>query len=228
VEAFPDAGLYRRATAAAFVIAPALLLIDNLLHPKEYERGHELYQVREIAEHADRWQIAHLIGFVAILIFAVAVLGNAFLVRRRQPRVGLVAGGLAVVGLLGLASLITLDGYTWGTVGAQATNPDVGERAAAATFHEIQESGWSLPYYLTPIGFIAGMATLAVAAARQGAISRATSALLVAAVVMTASETAIASNTYFIAGAALLLVAGIAFARELLAMTDAEFAAGGP
>ena len=39
--AAPDAGLYRRATAAALVLGPALLLLDNLIHPKEYERDNE-------------------------------------------------------------------------------------------------------------------------------------------------------------------------------------------
>jgi hypothetical protein len=224
----PDVGLYRRATAAAFVVAPALLLIDNILHPKEFARGHELEQVREIAEHATRWQVAHLLGFVAIVLFAVAVLGTAFLVRRRQPRLGLVAGSMALAGLLGLAAVLSVDGYTWGTVGAQATNPDVGPRAAAAVLGEVQESSWSLPYYLTPVAFLLGMAALAVGAARQGAVPAWTAGLLVVATLMTATETAIASNAYFIAGAAVLLAGGTAFAAAVWRMTDAEFAAGGP
>ena len=156
------------------------------------------------------------------------MLGSAFLVRRRQPRLGLVAGTMAMVGLLGLAGLITLDGYTWGIVGAQSADPDVGPRAAAAMLGEVQESSWSLPYYLTPVAFLLGMAALAVGAARQGAVPAWTAGLLVLATLMTATETAIASNAYFIAGAAVLFAAGVAFAAALWRMSDAEFAAGGP
>jgi hypothetical protein len=135
---------------------------------------------------------------------------------------------MATVGLLGLAAVIAIDGYTWGIVGAQAANPDVGPRASAAALREVQESSWSLPYYLTPVAFLLGMAALAVGAARQGAVPAWTAALVVVATLLTATETAIASNAYFIAGAALLFAGGTAFAAALWRMSDAEFAAGGP
>ena len=38
---------------------------------------------------------------------------------------------------------------------------------------------------------------------------------------------AIISNAYFIAGAAVFLVAGVAMALPILRMSDSEFAAGG-
>ena len=84
------------------MIASALLLARQHLHPKEYERDNEAEQLAEIAAHADRWQLAHALGFVSIIVFAAAVLGLAFLVRRRQPRLGLWAGALVVVGLSAL------------------------------------------------------------------------------------------------------------------------------
>ncbi len=223
-----DVRLYRRGTAIAFVVAPALFLVDNLIHPEEFSRGNELLQVAEIAAHADRWQVAHMLGFVAICFFAAAVLGLAFLVRRRQPRFGLWAGALCVVGLLGLSALIMVDGYTWGTVGAQATNPQIGPRASAAMLERVQESGWALPYYLVPVGFLLGMTMLAIGAARQGAIPVWASGLLVLATVMSATETAIASNAYFIAGATVFLAAGLSVAMPLWRMTDEQFLAGGP
>ena len=93
----PHVGLYRRATAAALVVSAILFLLDNIIHPTEYERGNEARQLTEIAAHADRWQLAHALGFVSIMFFAAAVLGLAFLVRRRQPRLGLWAGALSLV-----------------------------------------------------------------------------------------------------------------------------------
>ena len=82
------------------------------------------------------------------------MLGLAFLVRRRQPTLGLVAGGLAVAGLMGLAAAITIDGFAWGVAGELSTNPEVGPDGAAAALKELQESGWSYVYDLAPVGFI--------------------------------------------------------------------------
>src|SRR5688572_11218637 len=224
----PHLRLYRVGTAVALIVAPLLFLIDNLIHPEELTRGNELEQVGLIADAYTRWQAAHAIGFLAILAFAPAVLGLAFLVRRRRPGYGLVAGALALAGVLGLAAVITIDGYAWAIAGELSANSEVGPRASAAMLKDLQESEWSYIYYLTPIGFIVGMLMLAVGAAREGAVPAWASALLAVAVLMTGTETAIVSNACFIAGAAVFLVAGFAIALPLLRMSDGDFAGGGP
>lgn len=220
-------GLYRRGTAAALVLAPVLLLVDNVLHPKELARGNELEQVRIIAAHYARWQVAHALAFVGVVVFIAAVLGLGFAVRRTMPRLGLVAGALSLAGLAGFAALIALDGYTWAVVGASSTNPEVGPRAAAAVLDEVQNSGWASFYYLTPVPFLVGFTVLSLAAARAGVLSTAAGVLLAVATVMVATETVIASNAYFVAGAAVLTAAGVAAAMSLLALSDEQFAAGG-
>jgi hypothetical protein len=224
----PHIRLYRVGTAAALIVAPLLFLIDNLIHPEELTRGNELEQVALIADAYTRWQAAHAIGFLAILAFAPAVLGLAFLVRRRRPGYGLVAGALAIVGVLGLAAVVTIDGFAWGIAGELSSNTEVGPAASAAMLKDLQESEWSLIYYLTPAGFIAGMLMLAYAAAREGAVPTWAGALLALAVLMVGTETAIVSNAYFIAGAAVFLIAGAAMALPLLRMSDGDFLTGGP
>jgi hypothetical protein len=223
----PHIRIYRLGTAVALIVAPLLFLIDNLIHPKELGRGNELDQVLEIADAYTRWQAAHVIGFLAILAFAPAVLGLAFLVRRRQPGIGLLAGALALAGLLGLAAVITIDGFAWGIAGELATQSPLGPQNAAEVLSDLQGSEWALPYYLTPLGFIAGMLMLAIAAARQGAVPMWAAALFALAVVMVGTETAIVSNAYFIAGALVFLAGGIAMALPILRMTDEDFAQGG-
>ena len=155
------------------------------------------------------------------------MLGLAFLVRRRQPGYGLVAGALALAGLIGLAAVITIDGFAWGIAGELADQLAVGARArrggAAATSR--CPSG-RCPYYLAPLGFIVGMLMLAVGVARQGAVPGWAGGLLALAVLMVGTETAIVSNAYFITGAAVFLVAGIAVALPLLRMSDEQFAQG--
>jgi hypothetical protein len=223
----PHIRIYRLGTAAALVIAPLLFLVDNLLHPEELTRGNELEQVAIIAEEYTRWQAAHAIGFVALLAFAPAVLGLAFLVRRRQPGYGLIAGALALAGVLGLAAVITIDGFAWGIAGELSRKPEVGPDGAAAMLKDLQESEWSYIYYLTPLGFIVGVVMLAVGAARQGAVPAWAGGLLALAVLMVGTETAIVSNAYFIAGAAVLLAGGVAVAAPIARMTDEQFAQGG-
>jgi hypothetical protein len=223
----PHIRIYRVGTAAALIVAPLLFLADNLIHPKEVARGNELEQVGLIADAYTRWQAAHAIGFVAILAFAPAVLGLAFLVRRRRPGYGLLAGALALAGLLGLAAVITIDGFAWGIAGELATNSPLGPNGAVEVLKDLQGSEWSLIYYLTPLGFIVGVLMLAVGAARQGAVPVWAGALLGLAVVMVGTETAIVSNAYFIAGAAVFLAGGVAVALPLLQMSDEQFAQGG-
>lgn len=223
----PHIGLYRRATAAALVISAILFLLDNIIHPTEYERGNETRQLTEIAAHADRWQLAHALGFLSIIFFTAAVLGLAFLVRRRQPRLGLWAGALSVVGLLGLAAVITIDGYTWGVLGEAYSLRAVAPETVEITFREVQHSDWSLLYYLTPATWVIGLALLAGGAALQGAVPLWAGALLALGGVMVGIETAVISNTYFIVAAAVLAAGAVAVAIAIARMDDAAFARGG-
>ena len=68
---------------------------------------------------------------------------------------------------------------------------------------------------------------LAIAAARQGAVPPWAAALLALGAVMAGIETAVISNAYFIAAAAVLLAGGVAIAAAIARMSDADFARGG-
>jgi hypothetical protein len=223
----PHIGLYRRATAAALFVAPALFLLDNIIHPTEYGRDNEARQLAEIAAHHERWQLAHALGFLSIIVFAAGILGLAFLVRRRQPRLGLWAGALGITGLLGLAAVITIDGYTWGVVGEVYQRRGVAPETVETTFHEIQQSDWSLIYYLTPLAWIIGLAMLALGAARQGAVPGWAGVLLAVGGLMVGIETAVVSNAYFITSAAVLAAGAVAVGVAIARMSDAAFARGG-
>ena len=222
----PHVGLYRRGTAAALVVGPALFLADNLLHPRELERGNAAEQAAEIADAYTRWQLAHALGFAAVLVFVAVVLGLAFVVRRRQPALGLVGGALGSIGVVGLGAAITIDGFAWGIAGEVSAKGEL-SRGAVAVLHDLQESEWSLLYYGTIAAFVAGMVVLALGAARQGAVPWWAAGLLALAGVMVGAEGLLISNAYFIASAALLLAGGAAVAAALVRMSDAEFAAGG-
>jgi hypothetical protein len=224
VPAPPQVSLYRRATAASLVIAPAIFLADNLLHPKEFRRDHEAAQLERIADNYTRWQLAHALGFLAIILFAAATLGLAFYVGRRRPRLGLVGGALGVVGLMGLAAVITIDGYTWGVLGGVARDPNVDQATLQRALHEVQQSDWSLVYYIVPTAFIIGLVSLSLWSSAFADIPRPAAALLALGVILTGIETAVTSNAYFIASAAVLLGGGIAVGTSIGRMSDEEFA----
>jgi len=205
-----------------------LLLVDNLLHPTEFKRDHEARQLAQIADHYTRWQLAHVIGFAAIVVFAAAVLGLAWLVRRRQPTTGLIAGALGVVGLLGLASVITIDGYSWAVLGEVSGQGGADPATIRLALHDVQQSNWSAIYYTVPVAWIASMLILAAALWRQRAVPGWASGLFALGTLMVGTETFIAENAYFIGGAAVMLAGCLAVALPLARMSDGEFARGGP
>ena len=221
--ALPHLGLYRRATGLALILAPAIFLVDNLIHPEEFTRDHEPQQLAEIADAYTRWQLAHFLGFVAILIFAAAILGLAFLVRRRQPLLGLLGGALGILGLLGLAAVIALDGFAWGVLG-EVWSRGGDKRAIELALNDMQQSEWSLQFYALPLAWIAGLALLAITAARHGAVPLWAGGLFALGAVAVGLEGAIQDNAYFIASAAVLAVGGAALGASILRLQDREFA----
>lgn len=206
----------RRVTAGALVLAPALFLLDNLLHPKELDRGNEADQLAEIADAYQRWQAAHALGFLSVIVFGVAVAGLAALLYRSAPRYALAGGALAMAGLMGLAAAVTIDGYTWGVLGEVSARPDVDAATVQRTLEDVQGSDWSLVYYLTPLGFIVGTIVLTVTAVRSGLAPMWAGAIFTLGVLMVGTETAIISNAYFVAGAAVLLAGGSSLAWSIV------------
>jgi hypothetical protein len=206
------AATLRRITAGALVLAPALFLLDNILHPKELERGNEAEQLAEIADAYQRWQAAHAIGFVSFIVLGVAVAGLAALIYRTAARPALIGGALAMAGLMGSAAAITIDGYTWGVLGEVSARPEADPATVALALKDVQESDWSLIYYLTPVGFGLGMLVLIVSAVREKLAPAWAGALLALGVLMVGTETTIISNVYFVVGASVLLAGGASVA----------------
>ena len=219
------ARLYRQGTALALAAAPLLFLIANIIHPEEFTRDHEREQLAEIAANYTAWQVAHFLTFGTVVVFAAAVLGLAYLVRRRRPAAGLVFGGLALAGLFGLAFVDALDGYTWGILGEVSTRREADQATLELTLNDVQQSSWSIPYYLPPLLFIVGVAALALNAARQGAVPLSAGLLLALGVVMVGIEGAVQDNTYFIVAASVLLIGGAAVAAALWRMSDEDYEA---
>jgi hypothetical protein len=185
-------------------------------------RGNEAEQLQAISEAYQRWQVAHFINFLSILVFAVAILGLTYMVRRRKPTMGLVAGALALGGLIGLAGVLALDGFTWGILGETWGRPGIDKRSIESAFHDVQNSEWNLYYYFGALTWIIGLIALAVSL--RGVLPTAAIAVFCLGAVMVGIEGAVADNAYFIAAAVVLFAGGTAVGLGLLRMSDGEFA----
>jgi len=218
--------LYRPATAVAVAGAPLLFLVANVIHPEEFALDHEREQLAEIAANYTTWQFAHFLTFASVVVFGAAALGLAYLVRRQRPTAGLVGGALALTGLFGLAFVVALDGYTWAILGEVSARPEADVQTLEFALNDVQQSNWSIPYYATPLLFIAGLALLALTAARQGAIPLGAALLLSLGALLVGLEALFKDNTYFIVAAAVLFLGGAAVATALSRMSDADYEAG--
>src|SRR3954468_10384705 len=143
----------RRITAAATVAATVLFFIVNLIHPKEYTRDHEPQQLQTIANHYTRWQLAHFLTFIAILLFVVVVLGLAALLYERLRNMAVVGGLLGLWGLVALGGVLALDGFTWAALRQVTTWPGVDRYSAALALKAVQQSHWNLYFCVGGLGW---------------------------------------------------------------------------
>lgn len=201
-----DASLYRRVTLGALVAAPATFLVDNILHPQELARGNEATQLAAVAEAYDRWQIAHLLALVSVVIFAAATAGLGWMLYRRAPKLAVWGAALGIAGLIGLGAVVAIDGFAWGILGEVSARPGVDADTVVLALHDMQTSEYGLPYYLLPLGWIVGLLVLAYGLARGRLVPAWAAALLGLGVFMVGIEAAVADNAYFIAAASVLLV----------------------
>jgi hypothetical protein len=210
----------KRITAVATIASTVLFLVVNLIHPKEYKRDHELQQLQTIAEHYQRWQIAHFLTLVSILLFVVVVCGFAWLLYSRLDRMALVGGLLGLWGLVCLGGVLALDGFTWGALGQVTTWPSVQQHTVQLALRAVQQSHWNLPFYVGGLMWIAGLLILSIGLLRSGVIRAWAGWVFALGVVLVGIEAAIASNAYFIAASAVLAIGGVGVGLSLINDSD--------
>jgi hypothetical protein len=199
----------KRITAAAVITAPVLFLVVNIMHPKEYTRDHETEQLRTIGENYTRWQLAHFLTFVSLLIFVIVVCGFAWMLYARLDRMALAGGLLGLWGLLALAGVLALDGFTWGALGQVSTWPNVRQQTVENALHAVQQSKWNLYFYVGALSWIAGLLILTIGLIRQRLIPAGVGWIFALGVVLVGIEGAIQNNVYFIVAAAVLAIGGV-------------------
>ena len=138
---------------SCLIAAPVLLLVGGLLHPTETTDAARQYEI--ISSNADRWELAHWIITVSMLLMVGAVLGLAHQLHEPRPVEGIFGGAVALVGVLALFAVAAAETVVIPELGRSS------EAGAAALYERIFEFGstrWTVllvAVLLLPIGLVA-------------------------------------------------------------------------
>jgi hypothetical protein len=155
--------LTRKSCGAAMILAPLLGLASAVIAPPlKSGAGAKL---AEIARHQDRWYLYALLITISSWLLVPAVLGLIGLVSERAPRLSLIGGALALLGVLVAIGDGTVELMYW-QMGAAGV--DRAQMAALADRYE-NAAGSSLPFVIGGLALIAGLVLLAIALWRTGA-----------------------------------------------------------
>lgn len=214
-----EAPLLRRSTAFALMGATLLFLVVNVLHPKEFTRGHEVEQLQEISDHYTRWQFVHFLTFISILLLVVSVAGLAWIAWSRRPRAALIGGLLGLFGLVALGGVLALDGFTWGVLGV-VSGEGFDKRTLVYTLDVVQGSKWNLPFYTGGLAWLIGLVILSVALIRERLVPALAGWTFALGAVLVGLEAGVQNNTYFIIAAAVLAAGGVGVGTAILRSGD--------
>jgi hypothetical protein len=206
----------KRITAAALIASTVLFLVVNLIHPKEYTRNHEAEQLRTIADNYTRWQFAHFLTFIVILLFVFVVCGLAWTLFTRRPQLAVIGAALSLCGLVALGGVLALDGFTWAALGQVTTWPSADDHSLDMALLAVQQSKWNLPFYVGSLGWLVGIVILAVGLLRENLVPTWAGWTFAAGAVLTGVEGAVQNNAYFIVASAVLALGGTAVGLALL------------
>jgi hypothetical protein len=146
----------------------------------------------------------------------VVVCGFAWLLYSRLDKMALVGGILGLWGLICLAGVLALDGFTWGALGQVTVWPSAQSHTLELALRAVQQSHWNLPFYVGGLLWIAGLLILSIGLLRQGVIPAWAGWVFALGVVLVGIEAAVANNTYFIVASAVLAVGGVGVGVSLL------------
>jgi hypothetical protein len=148
------------------VLAPLLLLAGEVLHP---DRSTDpARQVAIVSNHAGAWYLSHLLLFIGVVLTVPVVLRLTHVVSDRSPRLAFLGGGLAGLGAICFAGLLTIGFVVW-----QMAAPGADQHQMAALFRRLfQAPGFIIPFEVLPLGFAVGMAMLSVGLRRARIATR--------------------------------------------------------
>lgn len=214
-----DTRSFRRTLAGAcLILAPALLVVVELIHPNGDDEAAGL--LANIAGSTTEQYWAHALALVVIAMLIPAVLGLVHVTRGGRTVLAHLGGALALVGLVALAALVGTEFVLW----QAAKNADTA--AMTALVDQVMESSGFVPLYIASLGVPIGLLILGTAAYLTQAAPRWAAVLIgIAPVILFANELAIGPKWINVASAVALLLGAGVVGSQLLTESDDEWEA---
>ena len=99
----------RAARGLSMVLAWPLFAIGFALHPAQSSSGTE--QLDVVVATSGRWDVAHVLILVSLVLFIPAVLALMRFLQRRGAWLGLIGGAFAAIGVVFLAAWVGAEGF---------------------------------------------------------------------------------------------------------------------
>ena len=176
----------------------------------------EAEMLATVAENESRFNVAVWLGTAAVAMGILAALGLVHLMCEKRPGLSHVGGGMAVVGLVGVAMLQAFDFVIVQMVRGGA---DQGEMAALMA--RVNDSAM-LPFILT-VTAVVGFVVLAVAAWRAHVVASLPALFIAAWAVTTAVGYGSAENSLILAGWVLMALGMGSVGLNVLTETDEQW-----
>jgi fumarate reductase subunit D len=161
------------------IVGPLLLLVGGLLTLGLYDGDDEARYLAEIADNEALYYGANMVGALGALFLVGAVIAIAHLVRVRHPRFAIVAGALA------LAGVVTMSGVWMTFTIIEIEMAQSADRAAMAALIEASDDSATIaPLFITFVGASLGLVLLAIGLWRAHTVPRWIPALMAVAFVL--------------------------------------------
>lgn len=157
---------FRRLVAGfCLIAAPIVLLVGALLHPQGEQASAAHLAV--VATNPDRYYWAHAILLAGLALFLPVVLALMHLLKEREPKLGHLGGGLAMIGLFAATAVVAVDGIAVSQMG----QPEANVEEMAALLDRIKESpGLRVIAIVAGVSLLLGMLLLALGLWRTGVV----------------------------------------------------------
>jgi hypothetical protein len=168
----------KTALGACLIAGPLLLLVSSLMSTGIYDGDDEARYLASIADNEAMFYAAGIIGALGAMALVGAVLALIHLVRTHHMRYAMVAGGIALLGVLSFAGVF----LTFTIVEFELAR--AADREAMVALLRNSDDAASAPLFVTWIGTFLGIVLLAAGLLRTHALPRWMPGLLIAAMLL--------------------------------------------